>query len=113
MSYCILDVCHVESNHYSSLRFTEPLFDIYLSTLINSFFDVIAFGDASVFHEFFCYTRIRCSGRNENVNRDEGLKSLLCSVKKKDGAGFTYRHHHLSRAPHHTYTTSVDLHRRR
>ena len=96
-----------------SLRFAEPLLDIYLSTLINCFFDVIAFGDASVSHKFLCYARIRSRGRNENVSRDEGLKCLLGSVEKRGDVGLTYRHHHLSRAPHHTYTTSIDLHRRR
>jgi hypothetical protein len=70
-----------------SLRFAEPLLDVYLSTLINGFFDVIAFWDASVFHKFLCYARVRSSGRNENVTRDEGLKSLQDSAKKRGGAG--------------------------
>ena len=69
-----------------SLRFAQPFLHVYLSALVDGFFDVIALRDASIFHKFFCYARIRSRRWNENVSVGKGFKCLQSSARKRSSA---------------------------
>ena len=116
MSYIILDVCYVDFNYYRTVRV------IALCSAISSRLSV-----RTCRRLFWCHRApgridisqilLLCSNSEPPLEwkreRGQGIQMPTKFSSEEEQCRSTYRRHHLPRTPHHTYTTSIDLHRRR